>query len=984
MKTFLHFTLKNRILLTLFLSFLFSIVSSDAQISGFVFRDYNANGKKDNTSSFNENGVKGIIVTAFKSDGAIIASFKTATTGLYAIPVSGTAYNNILGSNTGFVVAGTGVRVEFSGLEAGDYPAVIGADNKGNVQFAKAPASNINFAVSYPADYAQPDPRLVTSVYRKGDAPATEQVLISVDYNASGGNKNYPNISTEGVQSQLGSTYGLAFHRSSNTLFAGSYQKRNTSYGSANSTGAIYKIPNPADNSTSGVSLFVDLNVLYGSNIAGANPHPNGVGTDFKRDDASYGKVGKIAFGDMAVSEDELNLWAINLNDRRLYKIPLGTDPYNPVPPTSTSQISSYPVFNICDCNNNGSLDLQSDIDARPFALKVYHGKVYIGLICTAESTPTVFSNLTARVFAFDPVTATTVEVLNFPLNYNRGNGNTSAVPFPNGVPAGSGYANANAANWRPWNDVYTTAATFKWSWYDVAWKEGGYSQAIFSAIDFDDNGNMIIGLRDRFGDMIGDGVYEPGGTIIMEGDGNGDLIRAKLNAVGTGWNFVTSEATNGTEFFAGDSFGSLHEETSMGGLTVYHGRDNIISTTMDPENNLSGGFDWTKPSNGALDRSYEIVRRPGANAFTSTMFAKSNALGEVELLADAAPVEIGNKVWFDLNSDGIQGADENGIANIALELFADFNNDGIPDGPAIATTITDASGEWYFNKANITDGDPGIAGNQAGLKFGAGYIIRIGKSDWDFTNGNGIGDLLGVKLTTTNAATGSGAPGLSDNDAKLTTGSTIVPQITIKAGMSGQSNHDLDFGFKNFSILPLNTLSFTGKNNSNGNELSWLTAKEISIDRFEIEVSQDATVFSALATIASAGNTNSLSNEYSFLHKNAFAGLNYYRLKIFDKNGKFEYSSVIAIKNEKDNNITVLTYPNPVTTELRIGIPVSWVNKKVTAELVNTNGQLIKKIQNTQSSNTQIIKMNDVASGFYIVRITCDGVTGQQKIIKQ
>ena len=326
----------------LFLAVAFSLpFATSAQVSGIVFRDYNANGTKDNSGSFNENGIKNVIVTAYNSSDVIIASYKTTSTGSYSIPASGSAYNNISGSNTGFVAAGVAIRIEFSGWQAGDYPAPVGSDNKGNVQFASAPASNSSFALNYPADYSQANPRLVTSVYKEGNAPANDQVLISVAYNASGGSKNFPNISTEAEQAQIGATYGLAYQRLSKTLFASSYQKRHTSFGSSNSTGAIYKITNPTDNNTSGVSLFLDMNALYGFNIAGTNPHPNG-STDFTRDDASYGQVGKIAFGDMDISEDDLSLWAINLSDRRLYKIPLGTDPYNPVAPTLTSQESGW------------------------------------------------------------------------------------------------------------------------------------------------------------------------------------------------------------------------------------------------------------------------------------------------------------------------------------------------------------------------------------------------------------------------------------------------------------------------------------------------------------------------------------------------------------------------------------------------------------------------------------------------------------------
>ncbi len=108
-------------------------------------------------------------------------------------------------------------------------------------------------------------------------------------------------------------------------------------------------------------------------------------------------------------------------------------------------------------------------------------------------------------------------------------------------------------------------------------------------------------------------------------------------------------------------------------------------------------------------------------------MFAKANALGEIELLAAAAPIEVGNRIWYDVNRDGLQGANETGLINVSVELYADFNDDGIPDGALLASVTTNTAGEWYFNNSNITDGDPVTAGNQAGLKFGAGYIVRIG-----------------------------------------------------------------------------------------------------------------------------------------------------------------------------------------------------------------------------------------------------------------
>ncbi len=923
---------------------LFSSTIAKAQISGNVFRDYNANGQKNNSASFNENGERGIVVTAFTVADVIIASYKTSATGTYTIPSGGLAYNGTPGSNTGFVPSGTAVRIEFSGLQAGDYSAPVGVDNKGSVQFVTAPATNISFAINYPDDYSQINPRLTTSVYKKGHAPSTEPVIVSVDYNANGADKNFPNISNEADQSQLGATYGLAYHRLSNTLFASSYQKRHTSYGSANSTGAIYKIVNPEDNSTSGASLFVDLNTLYGSNIAGNNPHPNGT-TDFTRDDASYGLVGKIGFGDMDISEDGLNLWTINLNDRNLYKIPLGSDPYNPVAPVSSASVSRYPLWNLCDADNDGSLDMSTDVDIRPFAIKPYHGKVYIGVICTAESTPAVFSNLTARVFAFDPVSLTFTEELNFPLNYNRGNGNTSAVSFPNGVPAGSGYTNANAANWRPWNDIYTTAAAFQWSWYDPSWREGGYSQPIFAGLDFDDTGNMIIGLRDRFGDMLGDGVYDPGGNILMEANGNGDLLRAVLNGTGTGWNFIVSEVTNGTEFFRDDNYGSLHQETSMGGLAINHGANHIINTVMDPVSNLSGGFDWTKFSDGRLDRSYEVIRRSSGQAVSSHMFAKANALGEIELLANAAPIEIGNRVWKDINGDGIQGANEPGIAGITINLY---NGAGTL---LLATTTTDADGNWYFNNSNVL----------SGIQAYRGYNIRISSAQFNML---GFGVLDGLFLASSDAA-GNGYSDYSDSDAKLKADGSA--EIFITTEVSGSNNHNYDFGFTpSNSLLATDYLTLTGYKKSLSALLNW-ECGENEYEAFAVERSSNGINF---YVISSSSFKNGEHLEY--IDNNPLPGINYYRIKAL-KTGSVKYSNVYSLKFTASNSVSM--YPNPAKNQLNIQLK-DIKSTDIAVHLYNRAGQLVLKKNYKIDNGNSAISLNNLgnlSNGIYVVTVSSD-----------
>ena len=79
-------------------------------------------------------------------------------------------------------------------------------------------------------------------------------------------------------------------------------------------------------------------------------------------------------------------------------------------------------------------------------------------------------------------------------------------------------------------------------------------------------------------------------------------------------------------------------------------------------------------------------------------------------------PAAIGNRVWLDENSDGLQDEGEPGIPNVAVELWQDTDGDAIRD-TLVATTVTDAAGGYLFDKlapgtyyVDVLDGTDGTA----------------------------------------------------------------------------------------------------------------------------------------------------------------------------------------------------------------------------------------------------------------------------------
>jgi hypothetical protein len=105
---------------------------------------------------------------------------------------------------------------------------------------------------------------------------------------------------------------------------------------------------------------------------------------------------------------------------------------------------------------------------------------------------------------------------------------------------------------------------------------------------------------------------------------------------------------------------------------------------------------------------------------------------------------------------------------------------------------------------------------------------------------------------------------------------------------------------------------------------------------------------------------------------KNMSKQVVYYRLKMVDLDARFEFSPVRAIRiGAKSEAPTVLAYPNPVTDNLRITFPSAWQNKKVTIDLVNTNGQLVKRIMNNNAGQTEMLDVRDLSVGLYMVRVS-------------
>lgn len=187
-------------------------------------------------------------------------------------------------------------------------------------------------------------------------------------------------------------------------------------------------------------------------------------------------------------------------------------------------------------------------------------------------------------------------------------------------------------------------------------------------------------------------------------------------------------------------------------------------------------------------------------------------------------------------------------------------------------------------------------------------------------------------------------------------------------------------------STLPVSLTAFSASLNNNKVDLKWTTASEVNVSHFVVEKSTDGSNYTDAGMVFSYGSAFETAN---YTLSDNIAGTQskviYYRLRSVDIDGKSQLSAtrIIRIDSKESNSIAILTYPNPVNNELRITVPANWQNKKAVYELFNANGQIAKRIETANSSQTEAINVASLAPGFYIVRVSCEGQVAQQKIVK-
>ncbi|KGA15182.1 hypothetical protein GM51_15520, partial [freshwater metagenome] len=806
-------------------------------VSGVVFNDKNGDGER--TSAAAEPGVAGSDVKAFDSAGAPVGTATTDADGAYSISITGAATSDVrieFSTPTGYQPAphgtdnGTSIQFAQLGDTGVDYGVLVPENFCGDNQDVEGKSGTIVASCFYPgaSDWTPGSNTWETGV------PAGTPDRGTVKYTPWNATNNRVGAETTmAVGAQTGAIWGLGYQRTTGLLFTSAVVRRHADLG-PQGIGGLY-VMRYGDNGVAAQfdlsSVFSAQGVAFTDDATKWTRTARGIATPSPLtstnallgqsiDVPGFDGVGKEGIGDIDVSPDGQFLWVVNLYERTLLRIALtGT---RAAPALGTLTEFAIPT-NVCV--ENGSEERPWAVDPRP------DGTVRVGLVCDnagsqSDGTKWSLNNLTEGAFVYEltPGTSAWTELVEVDLanvrRYDRGCiGDEPAVPV----------GNPSRSDGRCWGAWVSPWANYAGSLLDYLPQVNSgsnvymYGQPLLMDIENLADGSLALGFGDRTSLQFGTDNLQPvplnaqvpsedpdyaeynANNTFVRNFSMGDLMLACKKNDGT-WQVETGGSCSGANTYTGvvdgndnlnpggeffqDAFSGDHLETRQGGLATMPGTNGpsvLASASMDPCDIYQGGIYWNNLTNGTKTENCAVYTGIGGEGPSPVGFGKATSMGDLETICDSAPIEIGNRLWFDMNDNGVQDPGEGPIAGVTLNLYDST-------GTKVGTAVTNALGEYYFTSliapAPDGDDDPGdhIGG---GVRPFESFKIRIDNPD-NWAPG-AVLDSTSNRLAKVDETAANGA----ESDAVDSDFSVVnsYPELAVAARLPGHSNHTFDAG---------------------------------------------------------------------------------------------------------------------------------------------------------------------------------------------
>lgn len=372
---------------------------------------------------------------------------------------------------------------------------------------------------------------------------------------------------------------------------------------------------------------------------------------------------------------------------------------------------------------------------------------------------------------------------------------------------------------------------------------------------------------------------------------------------------------------------------TQSGGILVNR-NNGTHSLTVNGNFELSGGTfrnDGDDTPGGVLNVAGNFLQSGGT--FNGGSLLNVFFTGSTQTFTKALIATLSGTVNFTINS----GANVNiGTSQMPCEDFT------LIAGGTLQTTVNSLAtfGQVSFAGSATTDGT---------ITANFGSFVPMATNTFDLISGG----------------TPSGTPTITTtSDTHVLTTSYINGTLTIDA-----------------LVLPVELISFEGKAIDQSVALTWLTATEVNNEKFIIERSGDGKTYKSIGEVQGKGTTLE-QQEYSFLDKSPYPGINYYRLKQIDYDGMFEYTNVISVLIKRGNG-SISLFPNPATETATLSLASDYIGEAKLTVYDRVGRQIIVQSIRLEGGTFQTnIDLSQLSAGLYIIQINAGGKKWQEKLM--
>ncbi len=487
---------------------------------------------------------------------------------------------------------------------------------------------------------------------------------------------------------------------------------------------------------------------------------------------------------------------------------------------------------------------------------------------------------------------------------------------------------------------------------------------------------------------------YDDGSTIDY-------LVDVELADLSTGYTLTTS-STLSSSFSGSGAVDSLNN-------TGYDGKGVGCFAVADGGNQLYlinrfSGYNEVVGSNGVSDIEAIAVKTGGDIVYA----ADANKLGTLNRFtgsytAKPSTFGTGSGVYGNINLTDVDGLAYDPTTSVLYGthrrsgqdvLFQIDESTGahVPDAFGLGIDYVPVTGPGFVADIDDIAVDP-ATGDMYGINNDGGFNDFLVSIDKNTGAGIvlatiGVDDMEGLGITNDGTIYGTTGSSSGGNSNKLFIIDKVTGAATEIAPFSSGSDFeacDCIMGPVSGLILPIELLQFTALLDNTAVKLDWITASEKDLDYFILERSANGNSFEEIGIVDGQGHST-VSSSYDHTDYQPLPGTSYYRLKILDVDGQFEYSEIQIVSNpgmSDEFNI----FPNPATRKNALFLQYGGADTIAEIAVFDLSGRKIHQ-QGTFGESEGLYMIFDPSAvpepGVYQVVIQSETHTHTRKLIIQ